>query len=97
MTEGETKIISIPLVNGTINKETKHIIRVQASSNYSRIYCTDEHYPIIVSKVLQWFENKLPRQDFIRTHRTHLINRQYIQKKIQAGKCFTKQTCHQHQ
>jgi len=73
--------ISIPVVKGIIFKETSSIIRIEASSNYSRIYCTDEHYPITVAKVLQWFQNKLPQQDFIRTHRTHLVNKRFIEKK----------------
>jgi two-component system, LytTR family, response regulator len=76
-----TNIISIPVVNGLIIKQAGQIIRIQASSNYCRIYCTDEQYPITVAKVLQWFQNKLPQQDFIRTHRTHLVNKQYIEKK----------------
>jgi two-component system LytT family response regulator len=76
------QIISIPVVKGVINKETSRIIRIEASSNYSRIYCTDEQYPITVAKVLQWFQNNLPQKDFIRTHRTHLVNRQYIDKKL---------------
>lgn len=78
--------ISIPFVNGIIIKQVKHIIRVQASSNYSRIYCTDEIYPITVAKVLAWFQKALPPQGFIRTHRTHLVNKQFIEKKM--GNCM---------
>jgi two-component system LytT family response regulator len=81
MMEGLPKIISIPVMRGTILKDAKHIIRIQARSNYCRIYCTDERYPITVAKVLQWFQNILPQQDFIRTHRTHLVNKQFIKKK----------------
>jgi two-component system, LytTR family, response regulator len=73
-----TNSISIPVVNGTIIKQAQHIIRVQASSNYCRIYCDDEPYPITVARLLAWFQELLPKQDFIRTHRTHLVNRQYI-------------------
>jgi two-component system LytT family response regulator len=86
MIEGLTKIISITVVNGNIIKQARHIIRIQAYSNYSRIYCSDEQYPITVAKVLQWFQNNLPQQDFIRTHRTHLVNKQYIEKKM--GNCM---------
>jgi two-component system LytT family response regulator len=82
MYNGLTKMISIPVVNGTIIKQARYIIRVQASSNYCRIYCSDERYPITVAKILQWFQNNLPQQDFIRTHRTHLVNKQYIEKKM---------------
>lgn len=75
------EVIFIPVVNGAIIKPAKHIIRIQASSNYSRIYCTDECCPITVARVLQWFQKKLPQQDFIRTHRTHLVNKQFIERK----------------
>jgi two-component system, LytTR family, response regulator len=79
-----TNSISIPVVNGTIIKQAQHIIRVQASSNYCRIYCDDEPYPITVARVLAWFQELLPQQDFIRTHRTHLVNRQYIKSKTDS-------------
>jgi two-component system, LytTR family, response regulator len=77
--------IYIPVVKGTIIKDAKHIIRIEASSNYCRIYCTDEQYPITVAKVLQWFQNRLSEQDFIRTHRTHLVNKQFIEKRTIRG------------
>ncbi len=81
MTAELTNIISIPVINGTIIKHANHIIRIQASSNYCRIYCTDELYPITVAKVLAWFQKALPQQGFIRTHRTHLVNKLFIEKK----------------
>lgn len=81
MTEILATTILIPVREGTIHKNASNIIRIQASSNYSRIYCSDERYPIIVAKVLQWFQNKLPQQDFIRTHRAHLVNKQFIESK----------------
>jgi two-component system, LytTR family, response regulator len=81
MSDTLTNSISIPVINGTIIKQANHIIRIQASSNYCRIYCIDERYPITVAKVLQWFQNILPPQDFIRTHRTHLVNKLFIEKK----------------
>lgn len=74
--------ITIPVVQGVIRKETSSIIRVEASSNYSRIYCCDERYPITVARILSWFQQNLPPEHFIRTHRTHLVNRQYIDKKM---------------
>jgi two-component system, LytTR family, response regulator len=73
-------IISIPRGSGIIYKDAKKIIRIEASSNYSIIYCADEKYPITVAKVLQWFQNNLSASDFVRTHRTHLVNKSFIQK-----------------
>lgn len=89
-------------MQGVIRKQTNRIIRIQASSNYSRIYCSDEQFPIIVAKVLSWFQEHLPADSFIRTHRTHLINRQFIDKKmgnhflLQNGEsiCISKRRMH---
>ncbi len=75
------QLISIPQTGGTLYKDTQHIIRIQACSNYSKIYCSNEKYPITVAKILQWFQDNLPTENFIRTHRTHLINKKFINKK----------------
>lgn len=55
----------------------KDIIRVEASSSYSKIYFSNEQ-PLLVAKVLQWFEDQLPGELFCRIHRTHLVNRMYV-------------------
>ena len=54
-----------------------NIIRVEASSNYCKIFFMNER-PLVVAKVLQWFEDKLPTDTFCRIHRGHLINRLYV-------------------
>jgi len=54
------------------------IVRIEASSNYSKVYCRDETRPIVVAKVLRWFEERLPPEFFSRVHRTHLINKKYL-------------------
>lgn len=53
------------------------IIRIEAISNYSKVYFTDGK-TMVVSKILRWFEEQLASGTFIRTHRTHLINRNFI-------------------
>jgi two-component system, LytTR family, response regulator len=58
----------------------QNIVRIQASSNYCKIYCNHQQYPITVAKILQWFQNNLPATAFVRTHRTHLVNKSFIQK-----------------
>lgn len=55
----------------------ENIIRIQASSNYSKIYVTNGH-PILVSKALCWLETKLPAQLFVRVHRSHLVNKMHV-------------------
>ncbi len=53
------------------------IIRIQAISNYSKIYLNSQR-SITVSKVLHWFEDQVCLSSFIRSHRSHLINRQFV-------------------
>ena len=54
-----------------------NIIRVESSSNYSKIYFSNEQ-PLVVAKILHWFEEQLPPDMFCRIHRTHLVNRAYV-------------------
>ena len=54
------------------------IIRIQAMSNYSRIYLSNNR-TITVAKVLDWFQKKNCLHTFVRTHRTHLVNKNFIQ------------------
>lgn len=72
--------ISITTNKGISRLLLENIIRIQSISNYSRIYFADNSYPLTVAKILQWFEERLPEEMFLRTHRTHLVNRQHIMK-----------------
>ncbi len=67
----------IPTNKGIKEVMTENIIRVEASSNYCKIYFTNE-YPLTVAKLLQWFEENLPNDLFYRIHRGHIVNRRYI-------------------
>lgn len=57
----------------------EEIIRIEASSNYSRIYFANGK-KITVPKILHWFEDALPADLFARVHRSHLINKSFVQK-----------------
>lgn len=70
--------ISIPTNKGISLLCVQNIIRIQSISNYSKIYFADNSYPLTVAKVLHWFEDNLPSEMFLRTHRTHLVNRTHI-------------------
>jgi two-component system LytT family response regulator len=74
--------ISLATCKGTSLIYLPNIIRIQSISNYSKIYFADNSHPLTVAKVLHWFEETLPVEMFLRTHRTHLVNRQHIQNVI---------------
>lgn len=60
------------------------ILRVEAISNYSKLFFTDGK-TLVVAKVLHWFEENLLQEQFIRVHRSHLINIIYIQQYNSKG------------
>jgi len=53
------------------------ILRVEAISNYSKIFFADGK-SLVVAKLLSWFEKKLTGVHFVRLHRGHLVNIRYI-------------------
>ena len=71
---------SIPFLQG--NKKLmihpSRIIRLEARSNYTCIYFTD-HAPVMMARVLKLYEVILKPYGFIRIHRTHLINPQFVE------------------
>jgi two-component system, LytTR family, response regulator len=70
--------INIPVISGKKGVLAKDIIRIESSSNYSRIYTSEREQPYLVAKVLRWFELNLPNDIFIRVHNSHLINTMYM-------------------
>lgn len=57
--------------------DTGIIVRVEASSNYSKLYFNDGKM-MVTAKLLRWFEEKLEPGSFTRLHRSHLINNRYL-------------------
>ncbi len=55
----------------------KNIIRCEAQGSYTLIYLND-YKKLMVSKNLKYMEEKLYEHSFVRTHRSHLINRERI-------------------
>ena len=65
--------------------EVSDIVRIQSISNYSKLFFRDGR-TLVVAKLLRWFEQQLQARDFVRVHRTHLVNADYIcQYRINKG------------
>jgi two-component system, LytTR family, response regulator len=72
----------LPVCNGLKVIDINTIIRIEAISNYSKLYFTNGK-TLVVAKVLRWFEERLKNNTenntlFLRTHRTHLVNKNFI-------------------
>ncbi|MES2774927.1 MAG: LytTR family DNA-binding domain-containing protein [Bacteroidota bacterium] len=71
-------LLHIPHNRGIRLVKPEQIIRVEALNNYSIIFF-DKGQPLTVAKVLHWFEEVLPSAMFARVHRSHLVNKMYMQ------------------
>ena len=84
------QFLLLPTNRGIEFVDTSTVIRIEAISNYSKIYFNNGK-TLVLAKVLRWFEERLSLPavagqthagasgDFIRVHRTHLINKRFIE------------------
>jgi two-component system LytT family response regulator len=69
--------LAIATLEGTFFYEPHEIIRCEAVGNYTRLFIKDKKN-IIASRTLKEYEDMLAEQQFLRVHRTHLVNIQYV-------------------
>ena len=81
--------ISISTLEGHFFFNAEDIVRLEASSNYTNIYFANKK-KIISAKVLKEYAAVLEPMGFIRTHRTHLVNKQYISVVTRRGTIIMK-------
>ena len=74
---------------GYIFIDTDQIVRMEASSNYTHVYLANKQ-KLVMARVLRTFENELAVYGFIRTHRTHLVNRRHIRAVTPGGAIIMK-------
>ncbi len=68
----------LPTCKGIEKVNVNDIIRIQSISNYSKLYFCNGR-TLVMAKVLHWFEEKLLSHHFIRSHNSHLVNKNYIE------------------
>jgi len=70
--------LAVSTTEGCFFFSTGEIIRLEAEGSYSRILFSNRK-PLLVSRTLKDYEDLLNDHGFIRTHKSHLINRSCIQ------------------
>lgn len=76
----EIKKISLPMADGLLFVEVKEIVLLEADGAYTYV-CLQNGSRILVSKKLRFFEEILSsRPNFFRTHRSFIVNVNYIKK-----------------
>ncbi|MBK8622936.1 MAG: response regulator [Saprospiraceae bacterium] len=75
--------IAIPTMEGISFFETDDLIHLDAESNYTMLYFT-QNRKILASKTLKEFEEQLPTDRFFRIHHSHIVNLKFIVKYIKG-------------
>jgi two-component system LytT family response regulator len=69
--------LTIPTTDGTHYLDPKEIIRCEADGNYTHFYMLDNRY-ILASRPIGFYGGLLPEPNFIRCHKSSLVNRYFI-------------------
>ncbi|HEY8399674.1 MAG TPA: response regulator [Cytophagaceae bacterium] len=75
------KKIALPTFEGIKLAKIDEIIRCEADSNYTTIYITNNR-KIVVTRTLKEYEELLSGFDFVRIHKSHLINLRFVDKYV---------------
>ena len=78
--------ISIPHSKGITVVSTSEITRIEADNNYSNITFSNGN-TLMVAKSIKEFENQLVAKNFIRIHKSSLINLDYLDRYTNTDGC----------
>ncbi len=78
---------------GTYFVSPSDVIRCEGDNNYSRFFFTDRK-PFLVSKTLKEYDELLTDHGFIRVHKSHLVNRTYVQRFDREGNLWMSDQSH---
>jgi two-component system, LytTR family, response regulator len=74
--ESEFKL-ALPTVNGAIFFSSAEIIRLEGEGNYTQFFLS-ENRKYLSSKTMKEYEDILVQHRFLRIHKSHLVNRDFI-------------------
>jgi two-component system, LytTR family, response regulator len=69
--------------------DTNSIIRCEASSNYTKVFFTNQQ-PLLIAKTLSACATAISDSNFIRIHQSHLVNKNFVQNIAVDGSVFLK-------
>jgi two-component system, LytTR family, response regulator len=75
--------IVLPLIDGFEVISVKDIVRIQANDNFSDFHLVDGTKKMIC-RTLKFYDEMLNEFEFLRIHKSHLINLQYVKKYIKG-------------
>lgn len=69
--------IAVPSTQGVFFFTVEEVVRMEADTSYTHIHLVNKK-PFVASKTLKHFEEMLDGFDFIRCHKSHLVNPHHI-------------------
>lgn len=75
--DASTFKLALSTMEGVFFFEPAGIVRCEGENNYTRFYFPDRK-PLLVSKTMKEYEDILTEYDFIRVHKSHLVNRNFV-------------------
>jgi two-component system LytT family response regulator len=69
--------LALSTMEGVFFFPPAQIIRCEGENNYTRFFFPDRK-PLLVSRTIKEFEEILADHDFLRVHKSHLVNRHYV-------------------
>ncbi len=73
-----TQRISLPYLNRTVLVSVDDIVSLEGEGNYTFV-CTRDRKKYLVAKTLKGFEGMMNAEQFIRIHKSHMVNLAYVQ------------------
>lgn len=74
----EHNVMVVQTKNGHVTVELEKVMKIKASGSYSSIHISNNKQ-FLVCKVLGFYENRLPKNDFFRIHHSCIINKNFIE------------------
>lgn len=81
--ESEFKL-AIPTITGALFFSPAEIMRLEGEGNYSRFYLTNDR-KYLSAKTMKEYEEILVSHSFLRIHKSHLVNKQFIDNYLNEG------------
>jgi two-component system, LytTR family, response regulator len=76
--------LALSTMEGVFLFEPADIMRCEGENNYTRFFFSNRK-PLLVSRTIKEFEELLADHDFLRVHKSHLVNRKYINRLDRDG------------
>jgi two-component system, LytTR family, response regulator len=69
--------LALPTLKGTFFYKPSEIIRLEGESNYTKFYFTNKT-SLLTTYTMKNYEDILINYDFIRVHKSHLVNKEHV-------------------